>query len=274
MQISLADAEILQRRALAIDERIHGPDSIDVAETLLNLSSTLKEEDKANEAEPLGRRALAIFEKNLPPDHPSVALGLNGLSLTLLSLKKYSEAEKLQRRALSIAEASYGAQHPQVAFRLNNLAMTLFKVSRYAEAEPMMRRAITILEAAFGKDHHEVAGAWSNLAILRAAQNDWQGALREIRRASAFTVTSVKRAARTSKRAARYAFEGRKGYPALLAQMAYRADRNDLLLRDEAFGAAQQATSSQAAAALAWSGRRFGLRKDRLGALVREQHNW
>lgn len=268
----LSDAETLQRRTLAIDEKIHGPKSIDVAETLFNLSITLRETDKADEAEKLGRRALAIYERSLPPDHPSVAQGLSGLSLTLEHLKQFTEAEKLQRRALSIAEASLESQHPQVAVHLNNLAMILSDTGRYKEAEPMMRRVITIWEAAYGKDSPDVAGARGNLAILRAKQNDWQEALQEIRRTSAYTINSVRRAARTSKRAARHAFNIRRGNYLTHAQMAYHANHNDPQLREEAFGVAQRATTSQAAAALAWSARRFGLRKDRLGALIREQH--
>ncbi len=269
----LSDAETLQRRALAIEEKQLGPDHVDVGETLLNLCSVLREADRAEEAEPLMRRALAVFEKALPPGHPRIAEGLRGLGAILADRKQYAEAEALQRRALSMSETALGPKRPQVAYDLNNLAVLLFEVGRYPEAETMLRRAIPIWAAAYGDDHPDVAGAWGNLALSRAGQNDWQGALREMRHATAYAITSVRRAARTSRRAARYAFEGRKGYLLLHAQMAYRAGRSDPHLREEAFGMAQRATASQAAAALAWSARRFALRQDRLGSLIREQRD-
>ena len=66
------EAEALLRRALAIDERILGPDHPAVARDLVNLAVLLQDGGRLAEAEALVRRALAIDERIYGPDHPSV----------------------------------------------------------------------------------------------------------------------------------------------------------------------------------------------------------
>jgi tetratricopeptide (TPR) repeat protein len=57
----LDEAELLMRRALAIDEKSYGPGHPDVAIDLNNLAHLLIATSRLNEAEPLLRRAVAIF---------------------------------------------------------------------------------------------------------------------------------------------------------------------------------------------------------------------
>jgi len=59
------------RRALAIDEKSHGPEHPNVAVNLNNLALLLKNTNRLKEAELLMRRALAIDEKSYGPQHPS-----------------------------------------------------------------------------------------------------------------------------------------------------------------------------------------------------------
>lgn len=56
----LAEAELLYRRALAIDEKRYGPEHPNVSLRLNNLAQLLKDTSRLNEAEPLMRRGLAI----------------------------------------------------------------------------------------------------------------------------------------------------------------------------------------------------------------------
>jgi hypothetical protein len=55
-----AEAELLMRRALAIDEKSFGPEHPLVAAHLSSLGSVLRTTDRSAEAQPLMRRALAI----------------------------------------------------------------------------------------------------------------------------------------------------------------------------------------------------------------------
>ena len=61
------------QRALALAERLHGPDHPDVATALNNLAFLYQAQGRYADAEPLFKRSLAIKEKALGPDHPDVA---------------------------------------------------------------------------------------------------------------------------------------------------------------------------------------------------------
>jgi tetratricopeptide (TPR) repeat protein len=159
-------AEPLRRRALAIDERLYGPDHPRVATRLNNLASLLQDSGRPAEAEPLIRRALAIAERAYGPDHPRVAVRLNNLGQLLHATGRLAEAEPPMRRALAIDEGAYGPDHPRLAIRLNNLALLLQDTGHPAEAEPLMGRALAIAERAYGPDHPRVAVHLSNLAAL------------------------------------------------------------------------------------------------------------
>jgi tetratricopeptide (TPR) repeat protein len=166
-----ARADLLFRRALAIDEANLGKDHPTVATDLNNLAELLRATNRLGKAEPLFRCALAIDEASLGKDHPTVARDLNNLAELLRATNRLGEAEPLFRRALAIGEASLGKDHPEVATDLNNLAGLLGATNRLGEAEPLYRRALAIDEASLGKDHPNVATYLNNLALLLHATN-------------------------------------------------------------------------------------------------------
>jgi tetratricopeptide (TPR) repeat protein len=162
-----SEAELLLRRALAIDEEHSGPDHPSVATSLNNLAELLRETNRPLDvAEPLVRRALAIDEQFLGIDNPSVARDLNNLALLLRRMNRPAEAEPLLRRALEINEKSFGGYHPSVAQVLNSLAGLFSETNRLTEAEPLYRRALAIDEESSGQDHPKVAIDLNNLATL------------------------------------------------------------------------------------------------------------
>jgi tetratricopeptide (TPR) repeat protein len=181
----LDGAELLFRRALAIDEKALGPDHPDVATDLNNLAALLHTKGDYVGAEALYRRALAIAEKTLGPDHPDVARDLNNLAALLKARGDYVDAEPLYRRALASDEKTLGPDHPDVATDLNNLAALLYAKGDYAGAEPLFRRALAIDEKALGPDHPDVATRLNNLAALLRAKGDYVDAEPLCRRALA-----------------------------------------------------------------------------------------
>jgi tetratricopeptide (TPR) repeat protein len=167
-----AQAEPLDRRALAIAESHYPPDDPRIAIHLNNLAQLLQATNRLGEAEPLMRRALAIDEASYRLDHPAVARDLNNLAGLLQATNRLGEAEPLMRRALAIDEASYGPDHPAVARDLNNLAGLLQATNRLGEAEPLMRRVVAIF-LAFQRDtghvHPRGEAAINNYAAQLAA---------------------------------------------------------------------------------------------------------
>ena len=117
-----AEAEPLYQRALAICEKVLGPDHPSTATSLNNLALLYDHQGRYGEAEPLYQRALAICEKALGPDHPDTATSLNNLAELYRNQGRYAEAEPLYQRALAIREKALGPDHPDTATSLNNLA--------------------------------------------------------------------------------------------------------------------------------------------------------
>ena len=81
-QRRFAEAEPLYRRALAVWEKIGGPERQGVATTLNNMGMLYRDQRKYVEAEPFLRRSLAIREKILPPHHRN--------SETVLTISQFS----------------------------------------------------------------------------------------------------------------------------------------------------------------------------------------
>jgi tetratricopeptide (TPR) repeat protein len=180
-----SEAEPLFQRALAIREKILGPEHRDVAGSLNNLAGLYYEQGEYARAEPLYQRALEIREKILGSEHPKVAACLNNLAELYRAQGKYARAEPLYQRALATTEKALGSDHPSVATGLNNLAGLYYNQGKYAEAELLYQRALTIWEKVLGPEHPDVATSLNNLGSLYRAQGKYAQAEPLYRRALA-----------------------------------------------------------------------------------------
>jgi tetratricopeptide (TPR) repeat protein len=136
------EAEPLYRRALALREKVLGPDHPDVATSLNNLAGLYDTQGRYKEAEPLYRRALALWEKVLGPEHPDVATALNNLGLLYYAQGRYPEAEPLYRRALALREKVLGPEHPDTARNLFHLAWLLRDKGDHPESARFYHRLV------------------------------------------------------------------------------------------------------------------------------------
>jgi CHAT domain-containing protein/tetratricopeptide (TPR) repeat protein len=181
----LAIAETRLHEALAIQEKILGPESIAIASYLGNLAEVHVRQGRYAEAEAIQRRALQITEKVLGPDHADMSIRLGNLGTLLTYQGRADEAEGLQRRALTIAEKALGPRHPDVASILNNLAHAVDELGRKPEAESLYRRSLALREAIFGPEHAFVASSLGNIAGLMFQQRRFEDALPLARRSLA-----------------------------------------------------------------------------------------
>jgi CHAT domain-containing protein/Tfp pilus assembly protein PilF len=165
-----ADAEELDERALAIDEKVLRPEHPTVAVELNNLAAVYQYEGRYADAEPLYKRALAINEKGSGPDQPNYAYCLDDLADLYEDEGRYADAEPLFGRAIAIREKSLGPKHPDVATSLTQLAELYSAEGRYSEVEPLQKRALAIREKALGPDHPLVATSLTELAELYRAE--------------------------------------------------------------------------------------------------------
>ena len=134
------DAVPLMRRALGIGERVHGPDDRDVAASLNNLATVLRDLGDPAAARPLAERALAIDERALGPEHPDVAIRLSNLALVLQDLGEPAAARPPAERALAIGERVLGPGHPVVEIFERSLAGVLQALGEHEAAARAARR--------------------------------------------------------------------------------------------------------------------------------------
>jgi tetratricopeptide (TPR) repeat protein len=172
----LLEAKVLSERALAIEEKVYGPDHPNVAIEVNNLGSVLRDLGDLQGAKKHFVRALAIGEKFYDPDHPQVAIYANNLGNLLEDMGDLQGAKKYYERALAIGEKFYDPDHPQVAIYANNLGGVLGSLGDLKEAKRLLERAQAIGEKFYGLDHPQVAIYANNLGSVLKDLEDLQGA--------------------------------------------------------------------------------------------------
>jgi tetratricopeptide (TPR) repeat protein len=181
----LGEAGQALKRALAIAEKVYGPDHPEVAIRASNIGGILKAQGDLPGALLYTQRALAIDEKVYGPDHPNVATDASNIGQILQAQGDLAGALQYTRRALAIAEKLYGPDHPKVAIRANNIGGILQAQGDLAGALQYTQRALAIDERVYGPDHPNVAIRANNIGQILQAQGDLAGALQYTRRALA-----------------------------------------------------------------------------------------
>ena len=274
-----ADAEGLHKRALAIREKALGREHPDVARTLIDLANVSQAQGKYADTEGLYKRALTIHEKVLGTDHPDVGDSLGGLAIAYYNQGKYIEAEGVYKRAIAIKEKAFGADHPDVAGNRNNLALMYKAQGKFAEAEGEFKLTLAIYENALSKSHPTLTLTLNNLALLQIAQGNVGNALATSRKATATIIAHAATEMPGSQAKGQQGglVEQRADYfRSHLANLAIAAQKGiepAPALGREAFGVAQWATHSSAAAAVQKMAARFAVGGGRLAALVRENQD-
>jgi eukaryotic-like serine/threonine-protein kinase len=156
---------------LALEKRgaLHGPDSAEVAETLVALGVLRKDQGKLDDAESLVREGLAISRRHLPPNHPALANAASTLGRVMVARGEYDQAIPILEEALRMQSAS-GAVTASTLGTMGDLANCQFYLGHYAESDYLNRRGLEFDRQLFGDRHPNVAEDYLNLA---AVQFEW-----------------------------------------------------------------------------------------------------
>ncbi len=168
-----AIAEPLMRRAVAVEEAVHG-ETMRLAPRLAEHAALLAGTRELPEAEALSLRAVAIAERLGESDTEAFADLLDILASIHQFAGRHAEAVPVWERALILTERLLGPDHHSVARRLGGLAESKAKLREYAEAEALYRRALVIEEQCFGVYHPTVANTLWRIAdlLLDTARRD------------------------------------------------------------------------------------------------------
>ena len=164
-------------RAVALRERLLGPDHPEVAAALGELANVYEAQGQRERAAEIQRRVLATTEKQLGPDHPDVAAGLVNIAAALGNQGRFDEALALYQRALAIFRRAYPPDHPFTATCLANLGEAQAGLGRLDDALASEERALAMRRRLFGDAHPDVAVSLSAIGELLDRRGDYRGAL-------------------------------------------------------------------------------------------------
>ncbi|WP_158501887.1 tetratricopeptide repeat protein [Vitiosangium sp. GDMCC 1.1324] len=164
--------EYLQQ-ALALREKLLGPEHPDVAEALSDLATVELAQERLADALQHARRAVEINEKLLGPHHPQVGQALFTLTYVMVTAGKAAEALPYIQRNLSIAEAAYGPEHTVTADALTAVANTLTVLERNTEAVQLYERALAIHERISGPESEAAAAVHTNIGLAYSHLGDY-----------------------------------------------------------------------------------------------------
>jgi tetratricopeptide (TPR) repeat protein len=140
------EAEADLREALAIEEKIEGPDHPNLARTLTDLAQVLSDEDRMEEAERLLDRALRLCKPGSGPMSPETQNTLSAVGRNLFRLERFTEALPIQRSLVENSRTNYGRDSYSYACALSDLGKTEVKLEHLDEAKQTLEEAVAIGE--------------------------------------------------------------------------------------------------------------------------------
>jgi serine/threonine-protein kinase len=226
----LADAEPLQRRALALQRQVLGDEHADAVSSLVQWGELRREQGKLDEAiaaheEALARRRRLFGERSLPVAEVQNDLALSLMNrgdtaragelfqaalttrralqapaetastlhnLTILARRQgdYERGRQLGREALAIKQRLYPGDHPSTARTLGQLCNTVSDLGDEEEAIELCRSYVGMSERTLGRDHPQVASALNDLASVLHDQRRYAEAEPLYRRSMAIHVAA------------------------------------------------------------------------------------
>jgi serine/threonine protein kinase/tetratricopeptide (TPR) repeat protein len=158
------EAESMHRAALALNQRLHGPDSEAVAESLDDLGADVRQEGELTNAESAVLQALVIQRKLYGDQNQHVAASLDNLANIYREERRLVEAEAVAREALAIRRNHSETEPMDTAQSLRTLAIILGDEGKRAESEATAHEVLAIRQRLFGNGDASVASAMDDLA--------------------------------------------------------------------------------------------------------------
>lgn len=156
-------AEPLYKKALAVREKLNGPDSWETAQLLRDLADCNRDAGRLEEADALYKQALRILEDKKDKDY-HVAFCLANLGELRLRQGKLEEAEALCRRAAALYDGLPEPAHLNMALCHGTLGDSLMQQKKPAEAAEAFAESLSHVEAL------PVAGVRTLPVLVKAAK--------------------------------------------------------------------------------------------------------
>jgi serine/threonine protein kinase/Tfp pilus assembly protein PilF len=159
-------AEALLRSSLDRRKSIAGPDSRDVAESLVALGALRLDQGQLAEAERLVQQGLAIDQRRLPPEDPAIAKARSALGRIQEERGAYDDAVKTLNEAIRL-QSGKAENTTDLSESINELATAESYLGHTAVADSLYRRGLEIDRQLYGAVHPRVADDYYNLGLVQ-----------------------------------------------------------------------------------------------------------
>jgi tetratricopeptide (TPR) repeat protein len=172
----LEDALYQNRRALALQERLLGPSSVDVSITVNNIALALHELGRDEEAEASIRRVLDITRSTFGDDSGQMAVAAVNECEILTELKQFAGAHKAVAKALGIWRRQDAGDF-LIGYGLLDQGKLELAERQPALAIPTLKKALSILQGQNPRFEAEARFALARALVAGAPGNDGRAAL-------------------------------------------------------------------------------------------------
>jgi len=162
-------ADTLLHSALDRRKALFGPDSTEVAESLVALGQLRSDQAQYDEAEQLIRHSLDMTKRHLPPTHPRIGKAMYALGEVLVNQGKYDQGIQMLNEAVRIQSAPGGVT-ADLAETLTELANAQFYAGHLDISNSLNLRVVAMDRQLYGERHPNVA---DDLINLGAIQSEW-----------------------------------------------------------------------------------------------------
>jgi eukaryotic-like serine/threonine-protein kinase len=159
-------ADSLLQKALNQRKSLFGPDSPQVAESLVALGLLRSDQARLDAAEKLVREGLEIDKRRLPSNHPAFVKTLLAFGKILAERGSYDEALQTLNEAVKIDSAP-GVAPSDLASSLSALADAQYMAGHYDLSDSLYRRALEINRRLYGPRHPLVSEELGNLGSIQ-----------------------------------------------------------------------------------------------------------
>lgn len=133
-------------RALAFEQKLLGPESLEAGDDLYGLALASQQLGDHLAAEIFLKRVEEIWRKKLGLNNPRLLSILPAMGAYASMKNDFASAENYYKQTIPIAEARYGASSPKVGSYLNLLAIVQGNEGKFAEAKGNASRAVDLLK--------------------------------------------------------------------------------------------------------------------------------
>ncbi|CAG7847829.1 SubName: Full=Uncharacterized protein {ECO:0000313/EMBL:CCA77866.1} [Serendipita indica DSM 11827] len=156
--------EEMERAIVASRSALHGSDSLEAVDALLNLVRTLAyHKSEYKEAEEAARKTLEVRRKLLGSKHLDLYEPLFNLGSIQHLSGQYSEAVETLLEAVALSTALLGREHPQTLNALHALAVC-HEAQKNPDAQTIMQELYNTREKALGPKHPDTLTTLHQLA--------------------------------------------------------------------------------------------------------------